>query len=109
MKRTSRRYLNRPVLRIMPALACLAALALTGCAGSITSAPGKHHGGRQHAAPKQPAAPRPVLKQPGAAMSSAARCNSAYLRTNLHLADATVDSAAMNTSGTVTPTFPQPL
>jgi len=41
-------------------------------------------------------------------MSPAARCKVAYLRTRLHLADVTVDSAVMNTNGSLTPVPPQP-
>ena len=48
------------------------------------------------------------MTEPGAVRSSAARCTVHYLRTRLHLADVRVDSAFMNTRGTVTPARPQP-
>lgn len=108
MKPTSRKRPVQAFLRIMPALACVPALVLLGCAGTKTTASGKQTVPGRHTAAKQPPG-RPALKLPGAAMSSAAHCNIASLRTNLHLADLTVDSASMNRTGTVTPTLPQPL
>src|SRR5258708_22031246 len=72
---------------IMPALVCLAALALAGCAAPSIADAGKLASGPGHAAAEQP-----VMRRPGV----------------LHLAHVTVDSASQNTSGTVTPTPPQP-
>jgi len=97
MKRIS---CKRPVwafLWIVPALACLAVLALGGCGGSAAApaAPG-------HTAKKQP----PAGKNPAA---SATGCNLRKLRSTVHLADVTVDSAAMNTSGTFAAPLQQPL
>jgi hypothetical protein len=92
---------------MVAALACLAALGLTGCSKPTIK---YHAGGSRPVAPKRR---RPAVKQPSAALPPAAlppaeRCTVAYLRTRLHLAHVSVDSAAMNTSGTVTPAPPQP-
>ena len=89
-------------------LVSLAALGLTGCAGPVSARPGEHAGKQRHVAVEQPPAPRPVVTERGAGRSPAARCKVAYLRTGLHLPRVTVDSAAMNTSGTVIPVPPQP-
>src|SRR5262249_22749494 len=103
-------HLVQAVLRIVPVLACLAALALTGCAGPMIAAAGKQAGHAGHAAATRAPGRRPAVKQPGPAIAtSGARCNLADLRTSLHLADVTIDSVSMNRSGTVTPTPPQPL
>jgi hypothetical protein len=89
-------------------LACGAVLGLTGCTGPVTAGAGSHPGRPRHTAVQQPSGPRTAGAGPGAVRSSAARYRVAYLRTRLHLADLTVDSAVMNTSGTVTPAPPQP-
>ena len=90
-------------------LACLAALFLAGCSGTTVAAGAKHSVRPGHGSATQPAAGQSAAKQPGAALSPAARCKARYLRRSLHLADVTVDSAVMNTAGSVTPTLPQPL
>lgn len=114
MTQTSRKSAVQAVLRIvpaliMPALACLAAVALVGCAVPITDA-GRLAGGPGHTAATQPVMQRNAAKQPAAAViAPAARCKVASLQASLHLHDVTVDSASMNTSGTVTPTSPQPI
>ncbi len=108
MKRISHTYGIREIRRIVPTLASLAALALAGCAGPITAHAGQQAGGAGPAA-KHAAMQRPAVKQPASIVSFPERCKVAYLRASLRLAHVTVDSAAMNTSGTVTPTLPQPV
>ncbi len=98
---------GRHILRLLLALACLAA-ALAGCAGPVSTAPGKHPP-RHHASASAPASGGSAPNRSGTAISPAARCTVSYLRASLRHSKATVDSAVMNTSGTVTPALPQPL
>jgi feruloyl esterase len=109
MERISGKGRVQAVLRMKPALAYLAALVLLGCAGPITGTTGKHAAASAHSSATARVARRPALTEPGAALSSAARCKVAYLQTSLHIAHLTIESAAMNTSGTVTPMPPQPI
>jgi hypothetical protein len=102
-----RKHPVQAVLRIVLVLACLSALGMTACAGPITAAARNHSGGPRHPAVKQPVGRQHTAQQH--ASSSADRCTVSYLRASLHLAGVTVDSAVMNTSGTVTPTPPQPV
>src|SRR5215469_2496752 len=108
MRLISSKHPVQAILRFVPVLACLAALGLTGCTGPAIAGAGNHTGLPGHAAVKQSSGRRPPVKDPGAAMSPAARCKVAYLRTRLHLADVTLDSAVMNTNGSLTPVPPQP-
>lgn len=109
MKRISHTYGIREIRRIVPVLASLAALALVGCAGPITAQAGKQAGGAGRGAAKHATMQRPAVKRPASVVSFPERCKVAYLRASLRLAHVTVDSASMNTSGTVTPTLPQPV
>src|SRR5215469_2410805 len=99
MRRTSRKGPVQAVLRILPAwitpvLACLAALALAGCAAPIAQA-GKLAGGPGHTSAAQPVMQRPAVEQPAApTMSLGARCDLTHIRASLHLAHVTVDSAS---------------
>src|SRR5215472_15928454 len=112
MMRISRKHPSQVVLRVMPALACLVVLAVLGGCGHGIDA-GLSSAAR-HAATKRPGAKRPALKpstakRPAAATAfSGPRCNLAYLRTSLHLADVTVDSAVLNTTGTFAEPLQQP-
>jgi len=111
MRLISHNHSIRSVFLISLALACLAALALSGCTGAVTGAAGKPFGSSPpaHAQQSQPLAPA-ASKQPAAAtIAPSARCTVAYLRHNLHLAHVTVNAAVLNTSGTVTPVPPQPI
>ena len=106
------RIVRRDNSRVVFVIASLAALALLqGCGQHRIEAPAAAgHAGTKHAAAEQPAALGPATKQPGAAATfSGARCDVAHLRTSLRLAGVTVDSAAMNTSGTFAPSLQQPL
>jgi Tannase and feruloyl esterase len=109
MKRISTKSRIKEIRRSVPALAGLAALALVGCGSQTAADAGKQAGGPVHAAPSQPVAQRTAVKQPATTTSFPERCKVAYLRTSLHIAHVAVDSAVMNTSGTVTPTLPQPV
>jgi feruloyl esterase len=96
----------------MPALACLTALVVLGGCGhgigaGLSSA--ATHAATKAPGAKRPALKRPTVKRPAAAAFSGPRCSLAYLRTSLHLADVTVDSAALNTSGTFAQPLQQPL
>jgi len=109
MKRISLKFRIKEIRRIAPALAGLVALALVGCSGPTAADAGKQARRPTRAATSQPVAPRTAVKRRAATTSFPERCTVAYLRTSLDLAHVTVDSAFMNTSGTVTPTLPQPV
>lgn len=87
-------------------MACLAALAVTGCADAVLPAAG--HGAATHAT--RPAGRPSATGQPAvSAAPAAARCRPAYLRASLHLAGVRIDSAAVNSSGTFSQPYQQPL
>jgi hypothetical protein len=109
MRRIFHKHPAQAVRRFMPALACLTALGLVGAAGPIIGAVVKHPAAAGHTAAKQPVVQRPAVKRPAAMAFSGARCSVAYLRTSLHRAGVTVDSASMNSTGTFTPPAQQPL
>ena len=109
MKRISPKSRIKGIRRIVPALAGIVALALAGCGSQTAADAGKQAGGPGHAATHQPVTQRTAVKQPATTTSFPDRCKVAYLRTSLHLAHVAVDSAAMNSSGTVTPMLPQPV
>jgi len=75
----------------------------------MTAQAGKQAGGAGRGAAKHATMQRPAVKRPASVVSFPERCKVAYLRASLRLAHVTVDSASMNTSGTVTPTLPQPV
>ena len=113
MMRTFRKHPSQAVRRALPALACLAALAVLGGCGHGTAARQAAVAG--HAATKRTQAQRPAVRRAAAARLAPAPgfsgtgCNLAYLRTSLHLAGVTVDSAAMDTSGSYASPSQQPL
>ena len=111
---------NLPAQAVHPVMAVLAGLAVfaaAGCGPAIGAA--ADHAARHttehvagHAVAERPAArpaARPVPLRPAVAAFSGPRCSLAYLRTSLRRADVTVDSAAMNTSGTFAQPSQQPL
>src|SRR5215469_13592728 len=105
MIRIPRKQPPRAVLWAMAALACLTGLAVMAGCGSVVRAPARHAGPAKHAAAKplvvrRPAVNRPAVDRSAAAVFAGPRCGLAYLRSSLHRANVTVDSAAMNTSGT---------
>ena len=108
MERISPKSRIKEIRRIVPTLAGLMALALAGCGGTTAAGGGQQASGPGHAAASQPVVQRTAGKQPATTTSFPDRCKRSYLRESLHLARVRVDSASMNTSGTVTPTLPQP-
>jgi hypothetical protein len=111
MLRISRKLPSRAILTAMAALACVAALAVLGGCGPRIGAAAKPAASAGHGVQKRPVTPAPsaTAKPPASAAAfSGPQCSVAYLRASLRLAHVRVDSAAMDTSGTVVPQFPQP-
>jgi hypothetical protein len=110
MTRISRKNPSQAGFRAAPALAGLATLALLGGCGQGTGGAVHQAPVARHAVAKRPVAKRPAVRRPaGAQAFSGPRCNLTYLRSSLHLADVTVDSAAMDTSGVHSAPSQQPL